>query len=119
MTYDGLPISTERPYGAVIVVSCTDAEVGTAYLLLHRAHHGPDFDGDWAWTPPAGSRFPDEDVAVFRLEIDPGTPVVVDGTEDDRLEWVSFDEACRRCRPAVVVEGLRAAQRSAARPTGR
>lgn len=61
----------------------------------------------------------DVDYAVFRLDIDPDTPVAVDGTEHDRLEWVGFDEACRRCRPAVVVEGLRMAQRSTEHLDGR
>jgi 8-oxo-dGTP pyrophosphatase MutT (NUDIX family) len=32
------------------------------YLVLHRAHYGPDFAGAWAWGPPSGTRQPDEDV---------------------------------------------------------
>ena len=32
------------------------------YLLLHRvAPGGPDYEGEWAWTPPAGARRPGED----------------------------------------------------------
>lgn len=107
---------------------------GWRYLLLHRAHHGPAWDGDWAWTPPAGSRKPGEDVtacairelyeetglrgsprpvagsgadwAVFALEVPWGTVAAVDGTEHDRLEWVSYEEARRRCRPAALAESF-------------
>jgi 8-oxo-dGTP pyrophosphatase MutT (NUDIX family) len=128
-TWDGEPISRERPHGATIVVA-SHAPHGWRYLLLHRGHHGPDYDGDWAWTPPSGSRKPGEDVtacairelceetglrerprpvaasaidwAVFALEIPWGTQIAVDGTEHDRLEWVSYAEACLRCRPAAL-----------------
>lgn len=128
-TWDGEPVSRERPHGATIVVAaqCHD---GWRYLLLHRGHRGRDFDGDWAWTPPAGSRKPGEDVlacavrelheetglsgqpravrtgntdwAVFALEVPCGTRVRVDGAEHDRFEWVGYAEACHRCRPAAV-----------------
>lgn len=101
---------------------------GWRYLLLHRVHHGgPAREGDWAWTPPSGSRKPGEDLlacvarevreevgweacprpvltdgvdwAVFALEVPWGTDVVVDGEEHDRFEWVGFAEARRRCQP--------------------
>jgi 8-oxo-dGTP pyrophosphatase MutT (NUDIX family) len=128
-TWDGEPISRERPHGPTIVVA-SRAPRGWRYLLLHRAHHGPDYDGDWAWTPPSGSRKPGEEVtacavrelreetglherprpvvassvdwAVFALEIPWGTLIAVDGTEHDRLEWVTYAEACRRCKPAAL-----------------
>jgi 8-oxo-dGTP pyrophosphatase MutT (NUDIX family) len=128
-TWDGEPISRERPHGATIVVA-SRARDGWRYLLLHRAHHGPDYDGDWAWTPPSGSRKPGEEVtacairelheetglreaprpvvanevdwAVFVLEVPWGTPVAVDGTEHDRLDWVTYAEACLRCKPEVL-----------------
>lgn len=44
----------------------------------------------------------DTDWAVFALEVPWGTVVVVDGTEHDRFEWVTYAEASRRCRPAVL-----------------
>ena len=65
-THDGLPISPEPPYGTTVVVRAESPE-GTRYLLLHRAHHGADFEGDWAWTPPAGARQPGEDVRQAAL----------------------------------------------------
>jgi 8-oxo-dGTP pyrophosphatase MutT (NUDIX family) len=128
-TWDGEPISRERPHGATIVVA-SRAPHGWRYLLLHRAHHGLDYDGDWAWTPPSGSRKPGEEVtacairelreetglverpravvagdvdwALFALEIPWGTPIAVDGTEHDRLEWVTYADACLRCRPPAL-----------------
>jgi hypothetical protein len=73
-TWDGEPVSRERPHGATIVVA-SRAPQGWRYVLLHRAHRGPDWAGDWAWTPPAGSRKPGEDVtacAVRELEEETG-----------------------------------------------
>jgi 8-oxo-dGTP pyrophosphatase MutT (NUDIX family) len=135
-TWDGEPVSRERPHGATIVVASRVAD-GWRYALLHRAHRGPAWDGDWAWTPPAGSRKPGEDVtacavrelleetglrarpspvatadvdwAVFALEVSWGTAIAVDGSEHDRVEWVTYDEAVRRCRPAVVAASFTSA----------
>jgi 8-oxo-dGTP pyrophosphatase MutT (NUDIX family) len=129
-TWDGEPVSREPPHGAMVVVASRAPE-GWRYLLLHRVHHGgPARAGDWAWTPPSGSRKPGEDLsacaarelqeetglrawprpvlteavdwAVFALEVPWGTEAVMDGAEHDRSEWVSFAEARRRCLPATV-----------------
>jgi 8-oxo-dGTP pyrophosphatase MutT (NUDIX family) len=128
-TWDGEPVSREPPHGATVVVAALSAD-GWRYVLLHRGHHGPDWAGDWAWTPPTGSRKPGEDLAacaarelheetgilaaprpvitddndwaVFALEVPWGTAVTVDGVEHDRFEWVSYAEACRRCIPSVL-----------------
>jgi 8-oxo-dGTP pyrophosphatase MutT (NUDIX family) len=135
-TWDGEPVSRERPHGATIVVASRAPE-GWRYVLLHRARHGPGWDGDWAWTPPAGSRKPGEDLtgcavrelaeetglaaapvpvatgdvdwAVFTLEVPWGTEVRADGTEHDRFEWVSYAEASRRVRPVRLVAAFQAA----------
>jgi 8-oxo-dGTP pyrophosphatase MutT (NUDIX family) len=132
-TWDGEPVSRDRPHGATIVVA-SRAPDGWRYLLLHRAHRGPAWDGDWAWTPPTGSRKPGEDVtacairelqeetglpasprpvrtgdvewAVFALEVPWETAVAVDGAEHDRLEWVSYAEARSRLRPAALNESF-------------
>ena len=135
-TWDGEPISPDPPYGTTIVVA-SRAPDGWRFVLLHRARADPARDGDWAWTPPAGCRKPGEDLAacaqrelheetglrasprpvrfgdadwaVFALEVPWGTPVTLDGTEHDAVAWVSYAEARRRCRPAVVVESFLAA----------
>jgi hypothetical protein len=59
-TWDGLAVSREKPYGASVVVwRYIDGE--REFLLLHRrAPGGPDFAGDWAWTPPGEARLPGE-----------------------------------------------------------
>jgi hypothetical protein len=63
-TWDGEPVSRERPHGATVVVASRGPQ-GWRYLLLHRAHHaGPAREGDWAWTPPTGSLRPGEDVSA-------------------------------------------------------
>lgn len=137
-TWDGQPVTREPPHGATIVVASRAPE-GWRYLLLHRAHHGgPACEGDWAWTPPTGSRKPGEDLsacvarelreeigwwqsvpqpvrtvdvswAVFALEVPWGTSVAVDGEEHDRFEWVSYAEARRRCQPAELAGSFLAA----------
>ena len=135
-TWDGEPVSREPPHGATVVVAAL-APDGWRCLLLHRAHHGPSWDGDWAWTPPAGSRKPGEavtvcavrelreetglvasprpvitediDWAVFALEVPWGTEVAVDGAEHDRFEWVTVAEVLRRSRPAAVSKSFRTA----------
>ena len=60
-TWDGEPIAPDDPIGSTVVVR---RPIGSQweFLLLHRAHHGPDYAGDWAWTPPAGCRRPGEPV---------------------------------------------------------
>lgn len=128
-TWDGEPVSREPPHGATVVVAARAPE-GWRCLLLHRAHHGPSWDGDWAWTPPTGSRKPGEDVAacaarelreetgldaspvpvvtdeidwaVFVLEVPWGTEITLDGKEHDRFEWVTCAEALQRCRPDAL-----------------
>jgi len=43
---------------------------------------------------------------VFALEVPWGTAVTVDGTEHDRLDWVTSAEARRRLRPAALVSSF-------------
>ena len=67
-TWDGLPVAQDQPHGAAVVVRRAGAVAGGyEYLILHRAHHGRDHDGDWAWTPPSGSRQPGEPVLAAAL----------------------------------------------------
>jgi 8-oxo-dGTP pyrophosphatase MutT (NUDIX family)/RimJ/RimL family protein N-acetyltransferase len=138
-TWDGVPVAQDQPHGAAVVVRRPAPQTGGyEYLILHRAHHGPDYDGDWAWTPPSGSRQPGESVASaalrelaeetgltaaladlraidlsgvwvqFLLDVQPGTAARLDA-EHDRFEWVPAAEAIARCQPAAVADGLRRA----------
>ena len=136
-TWDGLPISPEPPFGATIVVFRPGA-AGPDILMLHRAHQGPAYEGDWAWTPPAGSRFPGEPIEVCaRRELleesgltlaltstDCGTAdwhlyvaeapsdaeVTLDA-EHDHYEWVPCAVELERCRPGLALLPLQSAVR--------
>jgi ADP-ribose pyrophosphatase YjhB (NUDIX family) len=121
-------IASEPPFGAAVIVYRSVAGA-IEYLLLHRSAYPPDFDGDWAWTPPAGGRLPGEDVAacaarelfeetrlsaplratelgndvcpVFVAEVAPTTEVVIDA-EHDSFRWVTLSEVLRLSRPEGV-----------------
>lgn len=144
-TYDGLPVAADPPHGAAVIVRrpSSAGSGGCEYLILHRAHHGPGYEGDWAWTPPSGSRQPGEavlgaalrelteetglvaapaDLAAidlggrwvrFRLDVPPGARARVD-PEHDRLEWLTADAAIARCAPATVADGVRLARQALA-----
>jgi ribosomal-protein-serine acetyltransferase len=135
VTWDGPPVARERPFAVAIVVWRTGAS-GREFLLLHRvAPGGPDYEGDWAWTPPAGARQPGEspdaaaarelkeesglalslaalphasasdDVALYLAQAPPNAEVVVDD-EHDRFLWVTLADALPKCLPSVVASGL-------------
>lgn len=132
-TWDGLPISPEPPNGTTIVVYRRGHE-GIEFLLLHRAHHGAEYEGDWAWTPPSGARLPNEPVdecarrelleetgltldvqataygmeswAIYFAEASMDHQVVLLDGEHDRYEWVTLETALARCLPAVVAQGV-------------
>jgi 8-oxo-dGTP pyrophosphatase MutT (NUDIX family) len=131
-TWDGLPVSPEPPHGVAVVV-WRRAESGVEWLLLHRAHHGPEYAGDWAWGPPAGARLPDEPLEVcvrreleeeighvlaaratacgteewpvYEAEAPPGADVVV-SAEHDGYRWLPLEQARVLCLPAYVGDSL-------------
>ncbi|HJQ51044.1 MAG TPA: NUDIX domain-containing protein [Gaiellaceae bacterium] len=132
-TWDGVPVAREPPFAACAVV-WREGLGGREFLVLHRAHFGPNFAGDWAWTPPSGARQPgeepadaaarelreetgldlplerieppDEEVALFLAEAPVGADVVLD-PEHDSYRWLPLDEATLLCLPARVAHGLR------------
>lgn len=109
---------------------------GREFLVLHRAHFGPGFGGDWAWTPPSGARQPGEDadgaaarelreeagldlpfariaspnpdVALYIAEAPSDAEIALDA-EHDAFRWLPLDAAASLCLPATVADGLRAA----------
>jgi 8-oxo-dGTP pyrophosphatase MutT (NUDIX family) len=134
-TWDGLPVAQDEPHGAMVVVR-RDGQDGTEYLVLHRAHRGADYEGDWAWTPPSGARLPGEPVlsgarrelaeeaglstaqlrpvdlsggwVVFAAAVPGDTQVRLDH-EHDRFAWLPAPAAERRCRPDAVLANFRRA----------
>jgi predicted metal-dependent hydrolase/8-oxo-dGTP pyrophosphatase MutT (NUDIX family) len=128
-TWDDQPIAKDKPHG-VSVVLWRQRRGKREYLLLHRrAAGGPEYEGDWAWTPPSGARLPGEDVfeaarrelreeaglelpivetevgsdewKVYAAEAAPEVEISLDA-EHDRFRWVSVEEAVLMCLPAVV-----------------
>lgn len=121
------PISDEPPHGAMTVVYRRSTG-GLEYLLLHRPY-GADYEGDWAWGPPAGGRFPGEDVdlcaaretleetgldlpvrraqvpspdwLVYLAEAPQGAEVCL-SHEHDRYEWLPLDRVAARVLPMKV-----------------
>lgn len=132
-TWDGQQITAEAPFGAAVVVY-RKTTLGFETLILHRAHNGPLYEGDWAWTPPSGARQPGEtidecaarelyeeagltaclrrvsdataDWVVYLAYVEADVRVHLHDSEHDRFEWVTFEEAVRRCRPDNVAQGL-------------
>lgn len=125
-----------------MVVVYRHAPAGIEYLILHRAHHGPDYEGDWAWTPPSGARQPGEPIevcamrelyeevglqvpvrrvngesaewAIYLAEVEPEETIRLHDREHDRFEWVDLNTALSRCRPVKVSDGIALAARNIA-----
>ena len=128
-------MSQTPPYGAVVVVY-REGGAGREFLLLHRAHHGPEYEGDWAWGPPSGARYPGEEIdrcaarelyeetgielsprpidleqqdwPVYLLEAPLGIAVTL-SAEHDCYAWLPLEEAARCILPDLVCAAFRAA----------
>ena len=128
-TWDEQPVARDKPYGCSVVVWRRVAGA-REYLILHRRAAGPpDYEGNWAWTPPSGARRPGENLdesarrelreetglelplnatdlgseewVVFWAEAPTDAEVVLDA-EHDRFLWVAAEEAALVCLPALV-----------------
>ena len=124
--------AADSPFGAAVIVSRRNPELEV--LVLHRAAEGVHYEGDWAWTPPAGARFPAEPIddcaarelheeiglefvpelvevaettgwAIYAAEVPSDVPIQLDA-EHDRYEWLPVSAAVDRCLPASVAESI-------------
>jgi len=140
-TWDGVPVAREPPYACCVVV-WREGDGGREFLVLHRAHFGLEFAGDWAWTPPSGARQPGEppdeaaarelheeaglelpfepaeswpslEVALYVAQA-PRDAEIVLGAEHDGFRWLPLAEAAARCLPAEVAACLEHAAASLA-----
>ncbi|HZD56944.1 MAG TPA: NUDIX domain-containing protein [Anaerolineales bacterium] len=133
-TWDGKAVASEPPHGASIIVYRKSGQ-GHEFLILHRGQQGPDFSGDWAWTPPSGARYPGESIeecarrelreetgfslpmrrtelgslewVIYMAECPPSAQVDL-SEEHDRYEWLPAAEAVARCRPRVAGNSIEA-----------
>ncbi|MGZ4479283.1 MAG: GNAT family N-acetyltransferase [Nocardioidaceae bacterium] len=134
-TWDGLEIAADHPHGSTVVVRRPGVDTGAGaagheYLVLHRAGEGAGYEGDWAWTAPAGARQPGEAVypaalrelreeaglveadvwavdlsgrwAVFGCDVPAGVEVTLHDAEHDRFEWLDAAAAAARILPVEV-----------------
>ncbi|MBD3861251.1 MULTISPECIES: NUDIX domain-containing protein [Bacillus] len=126
-------MSKVPPFGAAIIIYKLEKNI-PYFLILHRKHKGIDYEGRWAWGPPAGARFPGEEIEVcMKRELFEETGLQVDckeliiaekswslyygevdndvtislSEEHDRFLWVDFDEAISRCSPEIVKDQIR------------
>ncbi|MDQ0926458.1 8-oxo-dGTP pyrophosphatase MutT (NUDIX family) [Bacillus atrophaeus] len=132
-TWDGLPVSKEPPFGAAVIVYEFSGN-NIEYLILHRSLKGFDYEGCWAWGPPAGARKPNESIqecAYRELLEETGLQLKLKETsfgdntwcvyyaessdnykislshEHDKYEWVDYDTAIKKCFPDIVSEQIR------------
>lgn len=129
-TWDGVQIAADHPMGATVCVRRTLRNGRRELLALHRNAKGPDFEGDWAWTSPAGCRQPGEAVypallrelaeeaglngpapwavdlsdrwALFAVDVEDDVAVDLVDPEHDRFEWLTLEAARRRMLPRQV-----------------
>jgi 8-oxo-dGTP pyrophosphatase MutT (NUDIX family) len=100
-TWDGRQIAAATPQGSSIVVRRLGPAGRFSYLLVHRAVNGADYEGDWAWTPPAGARQPGEAIFPATLrELDEETGIVSDDVwaVDLSSSWAALPATFRTTR---------------------
>jgi 8-oxo-dGTP pyrophosphatase MutT (NUDIX family) len=131
-TWDGLEIAAEDARGSSVAVRRFDDAGEVKLLVLHRAVNGPDYEGEWAWTSPAGARQPGEAIfaaalrelgeetgivsddvwavdlsarwALFACDVPGDVEVDLVDVEHDRFAWLTADAASSRILPSWVAD---------------
>jgi aminoglycoside 6'-N-acetyltransferase len=131
-TWDGLAIAADDPRGSTVAVRRFDDAGEIKLLALHRAANGPDYEGEWAWTSPAGARQPGEAIfaaalrelaeetgivsddvwavdlsarwALFACDVPGDLEVDLVDVEHDRFAWLTADAATSRILPTWVAD---------------
>ena len=144
-TWDGLQIALEDPRGSSVVVRRFGEAGESSFLVLHRAANGPDYEGDWAWTSPAGARQPGEAIfsaalrelveeaaiisddvwavdlsgqwALFACDVPSDQEIDLVDVEHDRFAWLTAGAASTRILPTWVAD--QQTRRVAAMPNAR
>ena len=125
-------MTTDTVIGAAVIVYRGNDE-DLEFLILHRAHSGPDFEGDWAWGPPSGHRQEQEDaIECAERELFEETKLVLDlretdlgperfkvyvarasdkdivvlSDEHDCYEWADLKTVLSRCKPERVASNF-------------
>ncbi|MEP6526685.1 MAG: GNAT family N-acetyltransferase [Nocardioidaceae bacterium] len=132
LTWDGLQIAAQDPRGSSVVVRRPGEAGEPSFLVLHRAANGSDYEGDWAWTSPAGARQPGEAIfpaalrelveeaaiisddvwavdlsgpwALFACDVPSDQVVDLVDVEHDRFAWLSADAASDRIFPKGIAD---------------
>lgn len=137
-TWDGKPVADEAPFGATIVVYREHAGK-LEFLVLHRSRESSASEGNWAWTPPSGARYPVESIEhcaqrelkeEVGLDLEllavPDSPIewpiftarcnddsnLALSAEHDRYEWSEISRAIAICKPQAVADRIRLAAKT-------
>lgn len=124
---------TENPLVGSAVIVYRQSGGDLEFLILHRTDSGPDFEGDWAWGPPAGHRKEEENafecaerelfeetrLALDLRETNHGLEkfkvfvarashedVVILSKEHDRFEWADLETVLTVCKPKRVASNF-------------
>lgn len=89
----GLCDMTESTVVGAAVIVYRQFQGNVDFLILHRSHSGPDFEGDWAWGPPSGRIGKGEsaiECAIRELQEETGLALDLKETNYGPAEFVVF-----------------------------
>lgn len=84
---------TESTVVGAAVIVYRQFQGNVDFLILHRSHSGPDFEGDWAWGPPSGRIGKGEsaiECAIRELQEETGLALDLKETNYGPAEFVVF-----------------------------